>query len=141
MTQYQEENDMMPLETMWYIEGLISQKKYKEIIDLFEDDPGLKIIGDGIDKLFLIDTKVNWFFRIIRWVNTIEDVVAVFLAGLVNAIGDFKAIKTGFAAVIYISDIPGFRSIRLCMVGCISCFNRGNNVASKRFNWVNSIIN
>jgi hypothetical protein len=38
MTQYQEENDMMPLETMWYIEGLISQKKYKEIIDLFEDD-------------------------------------------------------------------------------------------------------
>lgn len=39
MTQYQEENDMMPLEIMWYIEGLISQKKYKEIIDLFEEDP------------------------------------------------------------------------------------------------------
>lgn len=25
MTQYQEENDMMPLEIMWYIEGLISE--------------------------------------------------------------------------------------------------------------------
>ena len=43
MTQYQEENDMMPLETMWYIEGLISQKKYKEIIDLFEEDPGYSL--------------------------------------------------------------------------------------------------
>ena len=41
MTQYQEENDMMSLETMWYIERLMSQKKYKEIIDLFEEDPGL----------------------------------------------------------------------------------------------------
>ena len=40
MTQYQEENDMMPLETMWHIERLISQKKYKEIIDLFEAEPG-----------------------------------------------------------------------------------------------------
>lgn len=43
MTQYQEENDMMPLETMWYIEGLISQKKFKEIIDLFEEDPGYSL--------------------------------------------------------------------------------------------------
>lgn len=62
------------------------------LLDLFEYLIGLKVIGNGIDKLFLIDTKVNWFFRLIRWVNTIEDVVAVLLAGLVNAIGDFKAI-------------------------------------------------
>lgn len=40
MTKYQEENNMMSLETMWYIERLINQKKYKEIIDLFEEDPG-----------------------------------------------------------------------------------------------------
>lgn len=40
MTQYQEENNMMSLETMWYIERLINQKKYKEIIDIFEEDPG-----------------------------------------------------------------------------------------------------
>lgn len=43
MTQYQEENDMMSLETMRYIEGLISQKKFKEIIDLFEEDPGYSL--------------------------------------------------------------------------------------------------
>lgn len=43
MTQYQEENNMMPLEIMWYIKSLIRQKKYKEIIDLFEEDPGYSL--------------------------------------------------------------------------------------------------
>lgn len=43
MTRYQEENDMMPLETMWHIEGLICQKKYKEIIDFFEEEQGYSL--------------------------------------------------------------------------------------------------
>lgn len=43
MTQYQEENNMISLETMWYIEGLINQKKYRKIIDLFESDPGYSL--------------------------------------------------------------------------------------------------